>query len=135
MGGTRFWDHRGMSQREWNALPQAEKAFMVSSFEHDILPGVWGDLPESLQRVPLSEVAAILLSLVDRGWIEVHRIAPWTAPDGQVGYQPGDLVPHDQLSAVLADTQEWEYPADPPSWVGALTLVETEAGRKVSHRS
>jgi hypothetical protein len=123
-----------VSQDEWDALPQAEKAFMVNGFEIDILPGVWGDLPESLQAVPLSEVAAILLSLVDRGWIEVHRVAPWTAPDGRMGFQPGDLVPRDQLPAVLADPREWEYPED-SSWVGALTLEETEAGRKVSHRS
>ena len=132
--GTVSWDYRGMSQGEWDALPQAEKAFMINGFEGDILPGVWGDLPEALRTAPLSEVAEILLSLADRGWLEVCRVAPWTAPDGRVGFGPGDRVPREQLPMVLADPREWEYP-EGPSWVGALTLVETEAGRMVSRRS
>ncbi|GLY87731.1 hypothetical protein [Actinoallomurus iriomotensis] len=124
-----------MGQDEWDTLPQAEKAFMINGSEHDILPGVWGDLPASTRAAPLSEVAAILLSLVDRGWLEVRRVEPWTAPDGRVGSGPGDLVPREQLPVVLADPREWEYPADPSRWAGALTLVETDAGRRISRRS
>jgi len=115
-------------------LTVTEKAFMINAFEIDILPGVWGDLEPSVQDAPLAEVAAVLLSLVDRGWMEVRRVAPWTAPDGRTGYQPGDLVPRLELAEVLADPANWEYPDD-RSWVGCLTLVETDAGRKISRRS
>lgn len=106
---------------------------MINAFEIDILPGVWGDLEPQVQDAPLAEVAAVLLSLVDRGWIEVRRVAPWTAPDGRAGYQPGELVSRDDLVEVLADPANWEYPGD--SWLGSLTLVETDAGRKISRRS
>jgi hypothetical protein len=129
------WDHRVVSKAEWDALSQVEKAFMISGTEIDILPGFWGDVPEAMQHAPLSEMTAVLLSLVDRGWLEVRRLAPWVAPDGQGGSGPGDLVPREQLPMVLADPREWEYPADPSNWVGALTLVETEVGRRVTHMS
>jgi hypothetical protein len=124
-----------VSKAEWDALSPVEKAFMINGTEIDILPGVWGDIPEAIQDAPLSEMTAVLLSLVDRGWLEARRLAPWVAPDGQVGAGPGDLVPREQLPAILADPREWEYPADPSSWIGALTLVETEAGRQVTHMS
>lgn len=77
-----------VSNAEWDALSPVEKAFMINGTEIDILPGVWGDIPEAMQDAPLSEMTAVLLSLVDR--------------DG---------------------------------WIGALTLVETEAGRQVTHMS
>ena len=35
---------------------------------------------------------------------------------------------------LLADPATWEY-LDDPSWIGALTLVETEAGRTISRMS
>ncbi|MEU7632865.1 hypothetical protein AB0C34_23230 [Nocardia sp. NPDC049220] len=75
-----------------------------------------------------------MLSLIDRGWIEVRRIAPWTSPSGAKGIQPGEIVPRDQLPAVLEDPANWEYPYD-RDWIGELTLVETEAGYKITHRS
>nr|WP_240798366.1 hypothetical protein [Streptomyces sp. S501] len=38
-----------MSEREWQALTKSEEAFMVNSYEIDILAGVWGDLPDLLR--------------------------------------------------------------------------------------
>ncbi|MCM2580611.1 hypothetical protein [Streptomyces meridianus] len=75
-----------------------------------------------------------MLTLIDRGWIEVRRVAPWTSPSGEQGLQPGELVPRDQLPAVLEDAANWEYPDD-GNWIGAVTLVETEAGKKITRRS
>ncbi|MFI6938853.1 hypothetical protein ACIBI4_06250 [Streptomyces sp. NPDC050418] len=121
-----------MSERAWDALSAAEQAFMVNSHEIDILPGVWGDLGEVDQSRPVAELAETLLALVDREWIEVRRIAPWTSPTGEQGLQAGELVPREQLRAVLEDAANWEYPAE--DWIGAVTLVETEAGREVNRR-
>lgn len=54
--------------------------------------------------------------------------------DGREGLAYGDLVPRDQLPVLLADPDSWKY-LDDPSWTGALTLVETEAGRTISRMS
>ncbi|MFI5775145.1 hypothetical protein ACIA74_43330 [Streptomyces sp. NPDC051658] len=123
-----------MSKQEWDTLTKSEKAFMVNSYEIDILAGVWGDLDEADQSRPVNELAGILLALIDRGWIEVRRLAPWTSPAGESGFQPGELVPRDQLPAILEDAANWEYPED-GNWIGALTLVETEAGKKITRLS
>ncbi|MFJ2228813.1 hypothetical protein [Streptomyces halstedii] len=123
-----------MSEHEWQALTKSEEAFMVNSYEIDILAGVWGDLDDADQSRPVNELAGILLTLIDRGWIEVRRVAPWTSPSGEQGLQPGELVPRDQLLAVLEDAANWEYPDD-GDWIGAVTLVETEAGEKITRRS
>ncbi|MFC8256727.1 hypothetical protein ACFUNF_03455 [Streptomyces sp. NPDC057291] len=123
-----------MSEHEWRALTKPEKAFMVNSFEIDILAGAWADLDDPDQSRPINELAGILLALIDRGWIEVRRVAPWTSPSGENGFQPGELVPRDQLPAVLEDAANWEYPDD-GNWIGALTLVETAAGKKITRRS
>ncbi|WP_328907962.1 hypothetical protein OG230_35980 [Streptomyces sp. NBC_00234] len=122
-----------MSEREWQALTQSEEAFMVNSYEIDILAGVWGDLDDADQSRPVKELAGILLTLIDRGWIEVRRVAPWTSPSGEEGFQLGELVPRDQLRAVLEDASNWEYPHD--NWIGAVTLAETEAGKEITRRS
>lgn len=127
----RLCDDCWVSKQEWDALTKSEEAFMVNSYEIDILPGVWGDLDEPDQSRPVNELAGILLALIDRGWIEVRRLAPWTSPAGENGVQPGDLVPRDQLPAILEDAANWEYPED-GNWIGALTLVETEAGKKIT---
>ncbi|WP_406412329.1 hypothetical protein OG923_25330 [Streptomyces halstedii] len=123
-----------MSEHEWQALTKSEEAFMVNSYEIDILAGVWGDLDDADQSRPVNELAGILLTLIDRGWIEVRRVAPWTSPSGEQGLQPGELVPRDQLPAVLEDAANWEYPDD-GDWIGAVTLVQTEAGEKITRRS
>ena len=107
---------------------------MVNSYEIDILAGVWGDLDEADQSRPVNELAGVLLALIDHGWIEVRRLAPWTSPSGENGFQSGELVPRDQLPAILEDAANWEYPED-GNWIGALTLVETEAGKKITRLS
>ncbi|MFF8321040.1 hypothetical protein ACF06V_28230 [Streptomyces bobili] len=123
-----------MSNHEWDALTKSEEAFVVNSYEIDILPGVWGDLDEADQSRPVNELAGILLALIDRGWIEVRRLAPWTSPAGKNGFQPGELVPRERLPAILCDAANWEYPED-GNWIGTLTLVETEAGKKITRLS
>ncbi|MFD6422668.1 hypothetical protein [Streptomyces sp. NPDC060198] len=120
-----------MSERERQELTKSEGAFMVNACEIDILAGVWGDLDDADRSRPVDELAGILLTLVDRGWIEVRRVAPWTPSSGEgKGSQPGELVPRDQLRTVLENAANWEYPDD-FSWIGAVTLVETEAGKKI----
>ncbi|MEU5380940.1 hypothetical protein ABZ359_36440 [Streptomyces sp. NPDC005968] len=103
---------------------------MINASEIDILPGVRGDLDESLVSGGPSGLTAILLPLVDKGWIEVCRLVPWTAPDGAQGLQPGPSVPRQELPALLTDAENWEYPGD-GEWLGRLTLVLTESGRRV----
>ncbi|MEU8773482.1 hypothetical protein [Streptomyces sp. NPDC048606] len=122
-----------MSEREWQALTKSEEAFMVSSYEIDILAGVWGDLDEADQSRPVAELAQILLGLIDRGWIDVCRLVPWTPPSGGEGYRHGESIPRDELPAVLEDPANWEYPEG--DWIGAVTLVETEAGMKITRLS
>ncbi|MFD7029677.1 hypothetical protein ACFWAR_16715 [Streptomyces sp. NPDC059917] len=122
-----------MSEREWQALTRSEEAFMVNSYETDILAGVRGDLDEADQGRPAKELAGILLGLVERGWIEVRRVAPWTPPSGGQGFQAGEPVPRDQLRAVLEDPATWEYPEG--DWIGAVILVETEAGKRITRLS
>jgi hypothetical protein len=102
--------------------------------EIDILPGVRGDLDEAERQLPFDELARILLSLVDRGWIEVRRYKRWISEEGLAGLEPGDVVPRPELPQILADPTSWEYPDD-TGWIGALTLVRTEAGLVVSQLS
>ncbi|MGW4645419.1 hypothetical protein [Kitasatospora sp. NPDC004289] len=122
-----------MSENPWDDLPGIEKAFMINAFEIDILPGARGDFDEADQDRPVGEVAAVLLALVDRGWVEVRRIVPWVSPTGQMGNAVGDPVPRDHLVTVLQDEASWEYPDD-GDWIGALTLVETDAGRRITRK-
>jgi hypothetical protein len=118
-----------MSQREWEALTPSEAAFMINSYEFDILPGVWGDLAEADQSRPVTELAPILLSLVDRGWIQVHRV---TSMEPEL--QLGPAVPRDQLSTDLNDPESWEYPED-GTYDDGLKLVLTEPGWNIVRRT
>lgn len=120
-----------MSYPATDQLSSAERAFMINATEIDILPGVWGDLDEPLHSGPASALVPILLPLVDRGWIEVCRVVPWTAPDGSPGEQPGPPIPRQDLPTVLADAENWEYPQS-DTWLGCLTLTLTEAGQSIS---
>ncbi|MFG2898121.1 hypothetical protein ACGFZH_13705 [Streptomyces zaomyceticus] len=119
-----------MSYPATDELSSEERAFMINATEIDILPGVWGDLDEPLRSGPASDLTPILMPLVDRGWIEVCRVIPWTAPDGEAGFQPGPPIPKQDLPALLADAENWEYPQS-GEWFGCLTLVLTEAGRGI----
>ncbi|GAA4666343.1 hypothetical protein [Streptomyces youssoufiensis] len=115
-----------MSEAELSAV---EYAFVLNASEIDILPGVRGDLDEPLASGPAADLAPVLLSLVDRGVVEVCRVIPWTAPDGTDGYQPGPPIPREELPLVLAEAAEWEYPDD-VEWLGRLTLVPGERHRR-----
>jgi hypothetical protein len=134
MLSSRLCDNERVSKREWEELSESERAFLINSYEIDILPGVWGDLEEADRSLPVDELARVLLGLVDRGWIEVRRVAPWTSPTGREGFQPGEPVSRDQLQTLLCDAANWEYPED-GDWIGALTLVETAEGMKVTRMS
>ncbi|MCM0678534.1 hypothetical protein NCC78_28245 [Micromonospora phytophila] len=123
-----------MSRQDWDNLSHVEQCFLINAMEMDILPGVRGDLDEAERRLPFDELADILLSLVDRGWIEVRRYERWISEEGLEGLAPGEVVPRPELSQVLADPANWEYPDD-VSWIGALTLVCTEVGLAVSRLS
>ncbi|MGW4466287.1 hypothetical protein [Micromonospora sp. NPDC004704] len=90
---------------------------------------MFGDLDPAQPEPSLSELASVLLRLLDNGWMEMRRYV-WVADDGREGLAHGDPVSRHQLPVLLADPASWEYP-DGPSWVGALTLVETEAGRTI----
>ncbi|MEU6663806.1 hypothetical protein [Streptomyces sp. NPDC046821] len=119
-----------MRYPDTDELSSAERAFMINATEIDIPPGVRGDLDEPLVSAGPTELAAVLVPLIDRGWIEVSRLVPWTAPDGNPGLQPGPSIPRRELPALLADADNWKYPDD-GEWLGRLTLVLTEAGQKI----
>ena len=120
-----------MSQQDWDGLSHVEECFFVNAMEMDILPGVLGDLDAAERQLSFAELTTILLTLIDQGWIEVRRYARWISPEGLEGLEPGAVVPRSELPDVLADPASWEYPEE-PSWIGALTLVRTEAGLVVS---
>lgn len=103
---------------------------MLNAFEIDILPGVRGDLEEPYEDAPGAELADVLLPLVDGRWIDVCRVTPWTAPDGSSGFQPGRPIARDELPALLADDDNWEYPDD-GEWIGCRTLILTDKGREI----
>lgn len=73
--------------------------------------------------VSIPEVAAAVLSLVDRGLVGVHRIEPWTAPDGRAGATYGAALGRAGLPALPADPDSWDEPSD-VSWI-----VEPTSGR------
>ncbi|MFQ6192845.1 hypothetical protein [Streptomyces sp. NPDC000405] len=111
-------------------LSVVESAFMLNAFEIDILPGVRGDLDEPLSSAPPGDLAPILLSLVERGWIEVCRVIPWTSPDGRSGFQPSTPLTREELPDALTDAGSWEYP-ESGDWIGHLTLTLTQEGRQI----
>ncbi|GAA2357663.1 hypothetical protein Cme02nite_51480 [Catellatospora methionotrophica] len=52
-----------VTEREWDTLTAIERAFLVNAMEMDILPGVFGDLTEAEQTLPLHDLADVLLSI------------------------------------------------------------------------
>ncbi len=119
----RAWEDSGVTV--WEGLTHVEKCLLVNAFEYDLLAGVFGDLTPAEQELQLAELAEILQALIDRGWIEVRRYEPWIAEDGSEGLAASGVVAKDEVPRVLADPESWRYPDD-PSWIGAVTLVETE---------
>jgi hypothetical protein len=121
-------DHHDVTKPKKPALSRIERDFMICGIEAwGILAYAGDDKDEDGNPVDL---AATVLSLVDRGWVTVHRIEPWTAPDGTMGATYSDPLPREEVPAVLADPATWDDPRD-ASWIGAITLAATEAGRDV----
>lgn len=91
----------------------------------------WGILPYLVEHKrpdgewpSNGEMAAAVQSAVDRGWVEVHRLEPWTSPDGREGAQYGDPIDPAELPSILADPDTWDEPAT-EEWTGELTLSQT----------
>jgi hypothetical protein len=110
-------------------LTRIEDELMVCAME------AWGILPYACKATdekgdPVSDrdVAAAVLALVDRGWVEVRRLEPWTAPDGREGAMYGAVIGRAELPAVLADPDTWDDP-EGVSWVGEVTLSQVEGWR------
>jgi hypothetical protein len=80
----------------------------LRQLEHE--PGVFGDLEPAQPTPSLSEHAAVLLTLIDNGWMEIRQYVRWVA-DGREGLAHSDPVPRDHLP-MLADSS-WECPDDP----------------------
>lgn len=117
-----------MSDSAANGLTDIEEQLMVCAME------AWGILPyarpvPSGSGVPVStqEMAAAVLALVERGWVEVHLLEPWTAPDGRQGAMYGAAIGRAELPAVLADPDTWDDP-ESASWVGEVTLSSRVQG-------
>lgn len=105
----------------WDGLTEIEHDLMVCAME------AWGMLPYACSsEVPIPELADAVLSLVDRGLVGVHRVEPWTAPDGSEGATYGARLDRDELPALLADPDTWDDPVD-GSWIGEVTLGRTAA--------
>ena len=108
----------------WGGLTEVEHDLMVCAME------AWGILPYACpgvgSDVSISELADAVLSLVDRGLVGVHRLEPWTAPDGRAGATYGARLDRDELPALLADPGTWDDPAD-VSWIGEVALGKTAA--------
>ena len=104
----------------------------MTEVEHDLMVcamEAWGILPYACaggSDASTSELAGAVLSLVDRGLVGVHRLEPWTAPDGRAGATYGAVISRDELPALLADPDTWDDPAV-VSWVGEVTLGRTAA--------
>lgn len=79
------------------------------------------------------DLPGIVLDLVDRGWVQVHRLEPWTGPDSQDGMTYGPPIPRSELPTVLGDPATWADPED-PRWTGAVTLSFTEAWRELNRQ-
>jgi len=116
----------------------------LTGLEYDVLTCAresWGILPYLVEHKrpdgewpSHEEVVTAVLALVERGWVEVHRLEPWTSPDGESGAQYGEPIEHVDLPAILADPDVWDAPDG--DWIGTLTLSRTpewsvfQAGRR-----
>jgi hypothetical protein len=114
----------------WDQLAWIERELMICAFEASgVLAHVAGTRDQTGTVVSQREVAAAVLGLVDRGWVQVRRLVSWIGPDGRAGTQPSAVIAREDLDDVLADPATWREPSV-ESWVGAVTLSETAAGRR-----
>ncbi|WP_037606720.1 hypothetical protein [Streptacidiphilus rugosus] len=117
-----------MAETQWADLSRVERELMICALEGTAGLAFVDGIDEAGEPVDLP---AEVLRLVDRGWVTVHRMEPWTAPDGQKGIVYGAAIARDELPEILADPATWEglYSY---LWWGAVTLWPTEAGWVVS---
>lgn len=80
-----------------------------------------------------ADLPSAVLSLVDRGWVQVHRLEPWTSPDGDEGATYSPPIAREDIPAILADPATWDDPKD-PGWFGAVTLSVTDAWRQLNQQ-
>jgi hypothetical protein len=108
---------------------------MMNAREHDMLPGVMWDWRTDLDFDDLlarhSELADVLIRLVDQGLVEVRRL--WVDSDGNDQYE---VVARDALSATLAEPAVWAYTDHTRIHRDeGLAIVETSAGRRLSRHA
>ncbi|GAA4839074.1 hypothetical protein GCM10023235_12950 [Kitasatospora terrestris] len=108
----------------------AGAGFVVDAVRHF---EAWGVLAYACSERDDEVLSEVVLGLVDRGWAEVCRFESWTAPNGDRGLQLGAAIARGDLGEVLADPGTWDDPAD-VSWVGVVTLRETEEWLRLSRR-
>ncbi|MBY8877257.1 hypothetical protein [Actinacidiphila acidipaludis] len=114
----------------WSNVTPIEHALMICAQEAwGILAYAEGDIEDG-EDYEQDDLIRGVLNLVDRGWVHVHRIEPWTAPDGHTGVDYGPPVPRPGIPSLLAEPATWDDPED-PSWVGAVTLSFTDAWREL----
>ena len=113
---------------------ERDDTLWLTGLEYDVLTcarETWGILPYLVEHKrpdgewpSAAEATAAVLSMVERGWVVLHRLEPWTSPDGQHGTQYGDPIDPAALPSLLADPDTWDDPAD-ERWIGELTLSLT----------
>ena len=113
-----------MTEIQWSALSQTEQDLMICALEGTGMLAFAGNEDDH----------GTVLSLVDRGWVTVHRIGPWTAPDGQRGITYGPALARDDISEILATPDTWDA-HNSYLWYGAVTLWLTPAGWAASHKA
>lgn len=113
-----------------------EETLWLTGLEYDVLicgQESWGILPYLVEhkrpdgeRPTTAEVAAAVQAMVDQGWLEVHRLEPWTSPAGEQGAQYSDPIDPADVPSLLADPDTWDEPSA-EGWIGELTLAKTPA--------
>ncbi|HEY3868165.1 MAG TPA: hypothetical protein VGM10_07430 [Actinocrinis sp.] len=115
-----------MTDSTWDGLTPLESRLMVCAMEGwGLLPQAYEAAGERATAAP-SEMAAAVLNLVDLGWVEVRRIESRPEPDGEEVATYGDPIGRDDLPGLLADPDTWDAPRE-PSWIGEVTLTQTDA--------
>lgn len=94
----------------------------------------WGILPYASYKSGSEAVTVAVLSLFDRGWISVHTLEPWTAPDGRLGATYGPPLQRMDVEPLLTNPDTWDDPDD-VHWYGELTVLLTPTGKQAMARS
>ena len=113
---------------------ERENVLWLTGLEYDVMTCAsesWGILPYLIEhRRPdgewpsTSEAAVAVLSFVDRGWVEVHRLEPATFEDGRSGAKYSEPIDHSAVATLLTDADTWNDPTG-DDWFGEFTLSQT----------